>query len=224
MLTAQQLITYALQIVKAPGYTAQAADFLNARLSTLARRYDFDVLRKSATINVSAGTQAYPLPSDYIRGKEVFYYIGGLPQTIAQVSLSDYNSVNTGSIAQAYPTQWASDPSTTPATLYLYPMPNTSFPLTINYWSQPADIANAATSSQVPWLPDSNYLLTALSADLSLLTNDDRQAQFAQEAAAMLQAMLKSQGDKEGYAQTIKLGASFRGGAGKLPPSKLTGY
>ena len=223
MLTAQQLITYALQIVKAPGYTTQASDFLNARLSTLARRYDFDVLRKAAVINVLTGQQSYPLPVDYLRGKEVYYYIGGLPQTISQIALSDYNSVNVGNLAMSYPTQWASDPSTTPPTLYLYPMPNTSFPLTVNYWSQPADIANPATSSQVPWVPDSNYLLTALCADLSMLTNDDRQVQFAQEAEGMLRAMLKSQGDKEGYAQTVKLGGRFRG-HGHLPPSKITGF
>lgn len=224
MLTAAQIVNYALQIVKAPGYTQQAGDLLNARLSTLARRYDFDVLRATATINVVAGVQAYPLPANYIRGKEVYYYIGGLPQTLSQISLSDYNSINTGKLAMAYPTQWASDPSQSPPVLYLYPMPNTSFPLTVNYWSQPPDIPNPATSNQVPWFPDSNYLLTALAADLALITNDDRQPMLAQEAAAMLQAFLKMQGDKEGYAQTIRRGGSFRGTAAKLPPSKITGF
>ena len=46
MLTAQQLVTYALQIAKAPGYTTQAGDLLNGRLASLARRFDFDVLLK----------------------------------------------------------------------------------------------------------------------------------------------------------------------------------
>ena len=224
MLTAQQLVTYALQIAKAPGYTTQAGDLLNGRLASLARRFDFDVLLKSTTFSLPAGVQQYSLPSDYVRAHELWYYIGGLPQPMRQISLPDYDRINVGSVAMAYPTMYASDPSTTPVTLYLYPMPNAQILYYLRYWSQPADIANPATSSSVPWFPDSDYLLTALAGDIMRLTDDTRQLQYAQEAENKLQAFLKMQGDRENHAQTVSLGNSFRGGAGRLPPSKVTGF
>jgi hypothetical protein len=224
MLTSAQLITYALQAAKAPGYTVQAADFLNARLSSMARRFDFDVLKKFTTINVQTGVQAYLLPTDYVRGLSVFYYISGLPQNLTQMDFDDYNSINAGTLTESYPGSYATDPATAPPTMYLYPMPNTSFPLSVRYASQPADITNAATSSVVPWFPDSMCLLALLTADLMTLTDDTRVDSQQATAANMFTAFLKMQGDKEGYAQTIKLGASFRNARRKLPASKLTGF
>ena len=222
MLTAQQLVTYALQIAKAPGYTTQAGDLLNARLSTLARTYDLDMLLETLQFSVPAGVQTYTLPADYVRGHELWYYIGGLPQTMRQIGLPDSDRVNVGVVAMAYPTMWSSNPDTN--TLYLYPMPNATIAFTLRYWSQPADIASPATSSTVPWFPDSDYLLTALAADVMRLTDDTRQLQYAQEAQGKLQSFLKMQGDRENHARTIKMGNSFRGGAGRLPPSKITGF
>lgn len=224
MLTAQQLVTYALQIAKAPGYTTQAGDLLNGRLSSLARRFDFDVLLKTTTFYIAAGVQQQSAPSDYIRAHEFFYYIGGLPQTLRQMSLADYDRINTGSVAMAYPTMYASDPSQTPTLLYLYPMPNIQQVYTLRYWSQPADISSPATSSTVPWFPDSDYLLTALAGDVMRLTDDTRQMQYAMEADKKLESFLKMQGDRENHAQTVKKGNSFGNAGGKLPPSKITGF
>jgi hypothetical protein len=222
MLTAQQIITYALQIAKAPGYTAQAGDLLNMRLATLARTYDLDVLLNTVQFSVPAGVQTYTLPADYVRGHELWYYIGGLPQSLRQVGLPDFDRINVGSAAMASPTTWASDPAS--GVLYLYPMPNSTIAFTLRYWSQPPDIADPATSSVVPWFPDSDYLLTALAADVMRLTDDTRQPQYAAEAQGKLQAFLKMQGDRENHARTIKLGNSFAGGSGRLPPSKATGF
>jgi hypothetical protein len=227
MLTAAQLITYALQAAKAPGYTTQAADLLNARLSTMARRFDFDVLKKFGTINVMSGVQRYLLPSDYVRGLDCFYYIGGLPQTIGQIDLNQYNAMNAGNLSMAYPTKYATDPSTAggnPPYIYFYPMPNTAFPMSLRYASQPPDIANPATSGTVPWFPDSALLLTLLTADICLLTDDTRADNLAASANAQLAAFLKMQGDKEGYVQTVKLGQSFQKQRNRLPASKLTGF
>ncbi len=227
MLTAAQLIKYALQAAKAPAFTAQAEDFLNGRLSSMARRFDFDVLKKFATINVQAGVQKYVLPTDYVRGLDCFYYIGGLPQTLGQIDLNEYNALNAGSLSMAYPTKYATDPSTagglTPF-IYFYPMPNTAFPMTLRYASQPADIPSPSSSNVVPWFPDSMLLLALLTADLCLLTDDTRAGDLAASATAQLQAFLKMQGDKEGYANTIKLGQSFQKQRNKLPASKLTGF
>jgi len=222
MLTAQQIITYALQIAKAPGYTTQAGDLLNMRLAALARTYDLDVLLKTIQFTVPAGVQTYTLPADYVRGHELWYYIGGLPQTMRQIGLPDFDRVNTGTVAMAYPTMWASNPAA--GTLLLYPMPNTTIEFTLRYWSQPEDISNPATSNVVPWFPDSDYLLTAVAADVMRLTDDTRQLQYATEAQNKLQAFLKMQGDRENHARTVKLGNSFAGGSGRLPPSKITGF
>jgi hypothetical protein len=227
MLTAAQLVKYALQAIKAPGYAAQAGDFLNARLSSMARRFDFDVLKTFTTINVQAGVQQYVLPSDYVRGLDLFYYIGGLPQQVAQIDLNIYNALNAGSLAMSYPTKFATDPSTVdglPPYLYLYPMPNVPFPLTLRYASQPPDIVNPATSNVVPWFPDSMVLLALLSADLALLTDDTRMADMQASATGQFEAFLKMQGDKEGYATTVKLGQSYSNKNAKLPASKITGF
>ena len=227
MLQASQLITYALQAAKAPGFTQQAADLLNARLSSMARRFDFDVLKKFANIQMQPGVQQYLLPTDYVRGLDAFYYIGGLPQTLGQIDLNVYNALNAGSLSMAYPTKYATDPSTAggnPPYIYFYPMPNVPFPVTLRYASQPPDIANAATSNVVPWFPDSQLLLTLLTADLCLLTDDTRSNDLAVSANAQLNAFLKMQGDKEGYANTVKLGQSFTSQRTKLPASKLTGF
>jgi len=56
------------------------------------------------------------------------------------------------------------------------------------------------------------------------LTDDTRQLQYATEAQNKLQAFLKMQGDRENHARTVKLGNSFAGGSGRLPPSKVTGF
>lgn len=227
MLTSAQLIKYALQAAKAPGYSAQAADFLNGRLSSMARRFDFDVLKAFATINTQAGVQRYLLPSDYVRGLDLRYYIGGLPQSIGQIDLNEFNSINAGSLSMAYPTKFATDPSTaggSPPYIYLYPMPNTAFPLTLRYASQPPDIVDPANSSTVPWFPDSMLLLALLTADICLLTDDTRAGELAQSASDQFTAFLKMQGDKEGYVNTIKLGQSFQKQRNRLPASKLTGF
>lgn len=223
MYTAQQLVTYALQIVKAPGYTQQAGDMLNARLAQLAQNYDLQVLMRSTVINMVSGTQQYTLPADYVRGQQVLYYIGGLPQTLNAIDLSNYTALNSGTVLQAYPTLWTSDPSQTPPLLYVYPMPSLSTPLTVRYFYKPTDIVNPATSSTVPWFPDGTYLLTALAADLMGITDDTRQAEWLDRANNMLRDFLKMQGDQDNYAKTVKLSPSFRGGRA-LPPSKLTGY
>jgi hypothetical protein len=227
MLTAAQIITYALQIAKAPGFTTQASDFLNGRLSTMARRFDFDVLKTFAPINVQAGVQRYLLPSDYVRGLDCRYYIGGLPQSMRQIDLNEFNAMNAGSLAMSYPNFYATDPSTvggSPPYIYFYPMPNTSFPVTLRYASQPPDIANPATSSAVPWFPDSMLLVRLLATDIMGLTNDDRLTEFANMVSEEFTAFLKMQGDKEGYVNTVKLGNSFSNKRAKLPASKLTGF
>lgn len=227
MLTAAQLIKYALQAAKAPGYVTQAEDFLNGRLSSMARRFDFDVLKTFASIPIVAGVQQYLLPTDYVRGLDCFYYIGGLPQTIGQIDLNEYNAINAGSIAMSYPTKYATDPSTaggSPPFIYFYPMPNTSFPMSLRYASQPPDIASPSTSSVVPWFPDSMLLLALLTADLCLLTDDTRAGELAASANSQFLAFLKMQGDKEGYANTVKLGQSFQRQRNRLPASKLTGF
>jgi hypothetical protein len=227
MLTSAQIIAYALQAAKCPGYTQQAGDFLNGRLSSMARRFDFDVLKKFAIINTITGVQQYTLPTDYVRGLDLRYYIGGLPQSIGQIDLNVYNAINAGSLAMAYPTKYATDPSTAGGAaplLYLYPMPNTSFPMTLRYASQPPDISNPATSNVVPWFPDSMLLVNLLTADLCLLTDDTRTAELQASANGQFLAFLKMQGDKEGYVNTVKLGQSFQKQRNRLPASKLTGF
>jgi hypothetical protein len=49
-LTSAQLVTLSTQIARAPGYTSQAGQLLNAILSDLAQTYDFALARLLSSI------------------------------------------------------------------------------------------------------------------------------------------------------------------------------
>lgn len=226
-LTAAQICTRACGMADCPNYVVQAGDYLNQILSSLARNWDFDLLRKSATISVLAGQvdsygrAGYNLPTDYLRGASFYYTINGANLILNEIPLEQFDTLVLQPTLTADPYWWTSDLSTTPATLYLYPVPQQSFTLQMRYRYLPADISTPSTSSSIPWFPNTRYLLYQVAADLMGYTADERQATYLQIAEDELNKYMKMFNDDEGFGRQIKLDSRYFPGGGNIVPTKL---
>jgi len=210
-LTAQQIVTYACQEAKCPGFTAQAGDFLNQTLQELCQDYDIELARNviqfyfntgTATLQAggtapSTGSGPYALPSTYLRmrvqdGKDmIFYTLNGVPYPLIQVSLAEYLWMVQTPGFSSYPQNYATDTSlqtyTTPV-LYVWPPSSIGQPASGTYGQVTAyfqmtmpDIATPATSSVVPWFPNQTILQRAVAGRLMGITGDERQQQYLGE-------------------------------------------
>lgn len=234
-LQAQQIVTLATQVAKAPGYIVQAGQLLNMILAELAETYDLEAARKSAVVNLtpSLGSGPYPLPDDYLRMAidEVIYYIDGVPQVMVSVDLSEFDaSVQQAGISN-YPEQFATDNSggVGNTNLFVWPPSGGSYALNIRYYSQPDDIVTPETSIVVPWFPNQTYLKTRLSGELMQLTGDSRMDDFLGSsptgAQGILDRFLKLQKDDDGRAKTVKLDRRRFGARwDRLPNTKTIGW
>ena len=183
---------------------------LNVILQNLAREYDFDIIRKTVAFPLVPGTanNAYALPTDYLRVKQLFYYISQEPTVLAQMPYEAYNALYQGPGASAYPQEFAVQDQAGGSYLYPYPLPNTSIQAQLVYYAQVPDIINPATSSQIPWFPNSAYLYTKLAAELCAITDDARVDKLDDRAAGFLRGELKMINDDEGFARTVALSAT----------------
>ena len=203
---AQQIVALALAAGRGTsGYVTQAGQFLNLILSYLAQTYDFDELRKTATLNVTGASANYPLPADYLRAREVFYSVNGTIFYLNQIPLEEYDQCFQGPGISHYPEQYATQIETSPPTIYFWPPPALTLAVTVRYQSQPADILTPETSSVVPWFPNQQYLIKRLTSDIAMLTDDTRHQTLRDEAAQILDRYLMIDDDKSGYAQQVTL-------------------
>lgn len=234
-LTAAQIITLACQTAKCPGFTGQALQLLNSTLQDLAQTYDFDVIRKTTTFNfdtsavstLANGAQAFALPTDYLRARytEVFYTIQGVKYRMINVELFELDGMVQTAGLQSYPVYYATDMSPTssgsPPVMYVWPPPSGEYPVTVRYQPQKADIL----TTDVPWFPNTDYLLTKLAAQLMMLTNDDRQPLYTKQAEDILRNYLEMKDDKTGRAQIVQLDRRFFSNRfASLPNTKIVGW
>jgi len=224
-LQAQQIVALALSAGRGTsGYTTQAGQFLNLILSYLAQTYDFDELRKTATLNVTGAGASYALPADYLRAREVFYSVNGTIFYLNQIPLEDYDQMFQGPGISNYPEQYATQIETSPPTIYFWPPPALSLAVTVRYQSQPSDILTPETSSVVPWFPNQQYLIKRLTADIAMLTDDTRHKSLLDEAVQILDRYLMIDDDKSGYAQQVTLDRRRFRSTESLKPTKQTGF
>lgn len=232
-LQAQQIVTLACQIAKASGFTSQAGQLLNSILSDLCQTYDFKSAFKTQTVTLtpSNGSGPYPLPSDYLRMamNELFYYVDGVPYVMINLDLWEYDRLVQQPGISNYPEFFATDTSTTPKSLFVWPPSGGSYVTTLRYYSQMADIPTPETSTAVPWFPNQNYLITRVAGELMKITGDERSTAFLGNgpdgAEGILTKFLKLQADDEGRAKTVQLdrrrfGSSFN----RLPITKTLGW
>jgi hypothetical protein len=202
-LTAQNIVTQACQIAKCPGFTLQAGTALNYILAELATNYNFDIIRKTTTIAVTGSSASYSLPADYFRAREVFYTVNGVPFYLNQIPLEEYDSLIQNTGGSSYPYSYATDPNS--AVIFFYPNPTIAANITLRYMSLPADIATPETSSSIPWLPYSRYLIHAVATEMMKITDDTRFAEFWNAGEEMLKSYMKMDNDNQNYAQQVKL-------------------
>jgi hypothetical protein len=220
VLTCQQIVTRAVTDAGLPGYTVQGGQKLNLILAELAELYDWDILKSLNTISVLVGVNQYSLPQNYLRARQLFYFINGQQSTVNQLPLEQWNQLFQGPGQQTYPEWFASDLSplqydpATPPQLYLWPTPAQALSLSVKYMIQPTDYTTPESSSSIPWFPFQNYLIKRLTADLMNSSADGRKTQMLEECEAFLSKYGKLSNDQEGYAVTIPKDARrFRGAA-----------
>jgi hypothetical protein len=244
-LNASQIVTLACQIAKCPGFTSQAGQFLNAILSDLCQTYDFDVakgtysfnfnpslLTTSVYPNIQPGGGPYPLPADFLRmvdEKDAMWFLLGVPYAMVCCDLSEYDNYVQQAGNQSYPYVFATDMSQSPPNLVVWPPASGAFSCMIRYRRQMPDIDTPETSTDIPWFPNQQYLITRLAGTLMGITDDDRYAAFMGDgpdgSGGMLTKYLKMKDDKSGRAQTVKLDRRyFRSGFSRLPNTKSVGW
>ncbi len=231
--TSQQLILEAIRISKAPpGYGPSAGLHLNSILDDLARNYDFDIQKVTnftltlGSVNPAQGP--YPLPANYLRAcpDEVEFMISGVPTILIQRPLAALQNMFIAQGTNNYPDFFATDFSTVQTlgypTAWIWPAVAGGVVLNWHYFKSHTPIVTPETSAVVPWFPSDAYLLSKLSANLMMVTGDDRMGEFEGKAQAELTRYLKMKDDPEGYAQVVTLDRNAFSNRDNLPATKVT--
>jgi hypothetical protein len=182
-------------------------------LSDLCQTYDFSLALGSATVPITGaqGSGPYNLPTDYLRmaQNEVIYMIDGTPQVMVNVALWEFDAFIQEILEASYPRNFATNPATTPPTLFVWPPTSINVSLTIRYYKQMPEIATPETSVSVPWFDNQNYLITRVAGEIMKISNDARTSLYLGQtpdgAQGILTRYLKLEADDEGRAQTVQL-------------------
>ena len=244
MLTSAQMIALACQAAKVPGYTVQAGQFLNARLVQLALAQDLDIVRRFYQFTTAIGsTGPYTLPANYLRARQVFYYLNGISYNLDQKDIKEFNRLYQGPGLSDYPYLYATDvagsmlpppgmttqipnPNTNVPVpvIYLYPQPVVNLQIEILYMDTTVEIPSPQTSSTIPWFPDQRALMHAIIEDLMMLTDDVRAKDMQMKTDNQIRSYLQMDNDKEQRADKVQLDTdNFRTARRSVRPTKLQG-
>jgi hypothetical protein len=154
---------------------------------------------------------------------EVLYSFQGAPQKMVNVDLSEIDFAGLLPLNTTYPSIFATDLSTSPPSLYVWPPPQGQINLNIRFFQlQPPIPPPIQNSSVVPWFQDGMYLKSRLTGEL--LKPGAAAKGFLQESQLLLEQYLKMDDDSEGRATIAKLDERQfgRGGRGyaNLPRTK----
>lgn len=247
-LTAAQIVSLACTDAHAPGFSAQAGQFLNMILGDLCRTFDFEVAAKTYYGNFNPGLSAvvgnsiygsgpYPLPADFLRMKDdkaAFWTLLGVVYPLIPCDLSEFDMLVQQADIQSYPYIIATDMSVQDETdqgdstpvFYVYSPPSGAYPFTIRYYAQQADIVQPESSATVPWFPHQGYLRLKLAAALMMgPADDERGAAWDLRADDMLREYLKLKDNKSNRAAVVKLDRRWFGRSfSSLPNTKQVGW
>src|SRR5580765_1690055 len=227
-LTASQIVTYALQIAKCPGFTQQGGQSLNLVLQDLVLHRDLKINRVTNTITVQANNNGpFNLEADYLRTYDLFFSQNNLPYFLHPISMEEYDQEFKDPSIANYPYEFATDlsPQATGGLglLFIYPQSSGIIQLTHRYMLQRADIASPETSSMVPWFPDTDYLIHATAYRMMRITDDARHDSFVAEADKMLRIHLIMEGDEQSVVKSVRLAPRRFHTNRTLKPTKVTG-
>lgn len=236
-LQAQQIVNLACQIAKCPSYTAQGGQFLNNVLQSLAMDYDFDVIRKTANFNFNTSTSGngYALgsgpnfmPPDCVRVHRngAFYFIDQVPYVMIGSTQEEFDTFVQQAGNASYPSRFYVDVSKSPMELYVWQPAAGGYPCTVRYQPVPDPIVTPETSASIPWFPNTQYLIDAVSENLMRITNDDRLQTFIQMNDKNLTSYLKMKDDPETGVKRVTLDRAYFGNNAwaRLPNTKKIGW
>jgi len=240
-LTCAQIVDLASQMAKTPGMHVQAGKLFNAILQDLAQDYRFEASQGFFTITFNpglvspapsvAGCGPYPLPADFLRMEygDFWWELLGVPYFPVAIDLQQFDAQVQMAGLNSYPYFYATDLSTSPPGLYIYPPPSGAFPAYGRYAKQQPDVVTPETDTTVPWFPNTNYLITRLAGEMMKISGDSRMQVFLGDgpegAGGMLSKFMKMEGDKGTRAQVIKLDQRrFGRNFSRLPNTKTVGW
>lgn len=243
-LTSAQIVSLACQIGHVPGFISQAGQLLNMILSDLAQTQDMDLCRGVFNFNFVAdngsgnGGGPYPLPMDYWRHTRdgVFFTIDGVPYPLVNYEQSEFDMLVVTPGLENYPAVFTTDisplaaePPSNPL-MYVWQPSNGVYPVTVRYYRNLPDITTPETSSEVPWFPNQNFLITELAGQLMKLADDTRAEAFLSDnpngmgsGNLLRQFMQQTANDDEGRAKTVSLDRR-RFSRANLPDTKRIGF
>lgn len=246
MLTSAQIVALACGAAHVPGFTAQGGMLLNMILSDLAQTQDMDLCRGVFNFDLIAdngsgnGAGPYPLPMNYYRHTRdgVFFTITGVPYILINLEQSEFDQLPVTPGLQNYPTNFYTDISPlsneTPSNplIYVWQPSNGVYPMTVRYYKFLPDIVSPETSTDVPWFPNQNFLITELTGQLMKLADDSRAEAFLSDnpngmgSGNLLRKFMQNQAnDDEGRAKTVGLDRRrFGNRFGSLPDTKSVGF
>ena len=210
--TSAQIVNLAAQIAKAPGYVTYAGQFLNAILEELWQVNDFAFSRQVTIINTTQAMPSlgYPLPSNHERTLNSFYTVDGVPTTMTQIPIEEFDTLPSILTGSSYPQFLCVDVSQSPRTVRVYPVPPLAVTFTMRYLPQQLPITTPETSSVVPWFPNQLYLITRLAAELMMVTDDSRRDDYLKQAEMLLSKFLTmGEDDRENYVRQVKLDSRY---------------
>lgn len=226
-LSAAQIVTYALQIAKCPGFTSQGGQSLNLVLQDLAMHRDLKINRVNTQILVGPNNNGpFSLEPDYLRTYDLFFEQNNLPYFLNPISNQEYDQEFKDPSIANYPYEFATDlsPQATGGLglLFIYPQSSGQISLTHRYMLQRADIATPETSAANPWFPDTDYLIHATAYRMMRITDDSRHDAFVAEAEKMLRIHLIMEGDEQAVVKSVKLDPRRFHSNRALKPTKVT--
>ena len=128
----------------------------------------------------------------------------------------------------SYPYLAYVDIATSPAGLYVWPPASGNYPATVRYNPMMPDIVD---TSQVPWFPNSNYLITRLAGELMRPADDERMQSYLSDepgsggAGDMLRKYLIMKDDPSTAPKNVTLDRRlFKTGLQALRNTKTIGW
>jgi hypothetical protein len=193
----------------------QAGQFMNIILEELSLIKDLEINRGLWQVNtgVPVGYLAtsnipyYNLAPDHLRilEDECFYLVSGVPYTLIQKQLSDFDQLITTTGFNAQMLFYAVDDSQSPSQIFFWPPPNASFTVFIRYEKLTVDMVNPETSASVPKFPLQQYLIWEISARMMDISDDDRVDKQHAKAANLIRKWEIMQRDMESTVLRVKL-------------------
>jgi hypothetical protein len=229
VLTSTQIVNYACEVAKAPGFTSRGGQALNLVLNDLVLHRDLKMLRKQATINITIGSNGpFLLPADYLRTYDLYYTVNNFPYFLFPLSQEQYDALFKDPSIANYPYAYATDLTAQQTqgqgSLFIFPQSTTALALTHRYMVNMPDIATPETSSTVPWFPDQDYLIHATATRLMKSTDDQRYEQFVKDGETLLRTHIIMEGDEQKVVKEIRLDPQRFHLNRTLRPTKLSPY